>query len=335
MYHIIFQNFFANGVFEATKTKIKNRYAWSENTFNTIEWDALHTVINESSYNRTQQYNKFIHYYLPVGKLNFTITSKCPYCGEKENSLFPHHQQDHFMCCSKMTEPRRQRINTLKQKLLNIKTRASLTRLIIEMLQKFYGDNISISCPPEYIQFYNEQQKIGFNQIARGRISKSLLNAPIFETKNQGKTSINETTTWIKKLIRIMLNSHLQTWIVYNEFKHRTTQSIDLHMIEDLQQKSKFFEFDLITRQWFDISYERMNSMSQIQLTTWLTQAKQILQRAKKNRNSFQQPITRFFQPTQSNAQSHSHSSVNKNKRNIHTLSNNKNKEPPFKGKKN
>ena len=105
-------------------------------------------------------------------------------------------------------------------------------------------------------------------------------------------------------------------------------------MIEDLKQKSKFFEFDLITRQWFDISYERMNSLSQIQLTTWITQAKQILQRAKKNRNSFQQPITRFFQSTQTNAQNFSHSTVNKNKRNIHTLSNDKNKEPPFKGKK-
>ena len=100
-----------------------------------------------------------------------------------------------------MTEPRRQRLNTLKQKLLHIKTRAPLTRLIIEMLQKFYGDNIYITCPPEYIQFYNEQQKIGINQLARGKISKSLLNTPIFEKNHQGKISFNDTTTWIKNLL--------------------------------------------------------------------------------------------------------------------------------------
>ena len=55
------------------------------------------------SYHRQRQARKFIHNFLPIGKLNFTMNKKCPYCNNDETLIHSHHYQDHFILCPKNT----------------------------------------------------------------------------------------------------------------------------------------------------------------------------------------------------------------------------------------
>ena len=58
------------------------------------------------AYNRQLQARKFIHNFLPIGKLNFTLNKKCPYCAQLETKIQPHHYQDHFILCHKNDKKR-------------------------------------------------------------------------------------------------------------------------------------------------------------------------------------------------------------------------------------
>ena len=66
-----------------------------------IDWNSQQMTIKKMPYHRQRQARKFIHNFLPIGKLNFTMNKKCPFCNKHEHTIDEHHYQDHFILCSK------------------------------------------------------------------------------------------------------------------------------------------------------------------------------------------------------------------------------------------
>ena len=130
---------------------------------------------------------KFVHHYLPIGELNFELTNICPHCGQKEIGILNHHQQDHFICCKRNKPLQIEIINTIKNKLNKIHTNGFLIQLIVELFEQFYGLNITIKCPAQFQPFYKSQKKISISNLARGKISNTLIHtisSKIHQTDN-------------------------------------------------------------------------------------------------------------------------------------------------------
>ena len=89
--------------FSITQTQkyLCNKYKWSMDTYKSIDWNTQNNSIKKMTSHRQRQCKKYIHNFLPIGKLNFTLQKKCPYCNRNETDITSHHYQDHFILCQK------------------------------------------------------------------------------------------------------------------------------------------------------------------------------------------------------------------------------------------
>ena len=66
-------------------------------------------------------------------------------------------------------------------------------------------------------------------------------------------------------------------WYKYNELKHNGECHIDINQINDLKLKSQQYDFDITTRQWFNLTPVRINQLTNQQLKHWIDQAKLLI----------------------------------------------------------
>ena len=58
---------------ENTRKYLCKKYKWSIETYKTIDWKTQQTSIKNMTYHRQRQCKKYIHNFLPIGKLNFKM----------------------------------------------------------------------------------------------------------------------------------------------------------------------------------------------------------------------------------------------------------------------
>ena len=80
--------------FNQAKQYIKNKYNWSEKTFNDIKWTLHNRRIRKPGRHSTTVKLKFIYQFLPSVKMNFDIPHKYKYCKETTSNRIP---PDHFL----------------------------------------------------------------------------------------------------------------------------------------------------------------------------------------------------------------------------------------------
>ena len=97
-------------------TKMRHKYNWSQATYNSIDWRAHSTILNNMPYEKKVQIRKFIHRRLPVGKLNFQLDTLCPYCGCDESHCISY-AQDHIFLCTKNRKAMQYELNDLTKQI--------------------------------------------------------------------------------------------------------------------------------------------------------------------------------------------------------------------------
>ena len=115
--------------FYQAKQYIKNKYNWSEKTFNDIEWNKHNKRIKKLGRHSTTVKLKFIHQFLPYGKMNFDISHKCKYCKETESNTTP---RDHFLQYHQSNTIKTKRLSLIYDILLTTSTPQSIIAIIIQ-----------------------------------------------------------------------------------------------------------------------------------------------------------------------------------------------------------
>ena len=113
------------------------KYQWDTTTYDTINWRSHKKSFKNLPSSKIRQGTKFIHNYLPIGKLIFSPFNTCPYCGISEKDISVHHYQDHpFICKSANTK---KILDNIQHELFQMGFDTTIGKLIYTCLAKFYN----------------------------------------------------------------------------------------------------------------------------------------------------------------------------------------------------
>ena len=124
---------------DKAKKYLMEKYGWDPKTYEYIDWKSHKKSFKNLPSSKQRQGTKFIHNYLPIGKLNFSPFNMCPYCGISEKNISVHHYQDHpFICKSANTK---KILDNIQHELFQMGFDTTIGKLIYTCLTKFYSEH--------------------------------------------------------------------------------------------------------------------------------------------------------------------------------------------------
>ena len=121
------------------------------------------------------------------------------------------------------------------------------------------------------------------SNFVRGKVSKTIQYTPFLRSKKT--TSSIDYHTWCSRLIRLLITSHLSSWYIYNEKKHANDTSVDISTIREIIETSRQHDFDVITRNWFELTPTRISQLIPQQIQHWIEQARLLIKAKKKEKD--------------------------------------------------
>jgi hypothetical protein len=272
----------------------KEKYGWSKLVFNSIHWDLQHKVLRSYKPADQRRILKFAHEWLPTNVRLFREgleeSPACRLCGNLEET------NDHMLECSLSCQQNtRQKLSDYLWKDVGNQHGNSELNNIIELAlsespynKKWTPDMTSIS--PELLPCILQQNKIGWHQLYKGRIAKSMIRAVENHFRNLQVESKKFTgERWGKMLIRNIWNVVLILWEQRNEQVHgRQAQDKCNTETQRLQHRVRNYyelmeQLDTTDREKiFFKDVETMLSEDNRYIKAWLKLAQRIFTAAKK-----------------------------------------------------
>ena len=153
-----------------------NKYKWSSSTVELIDWQVHSNALNQQHPYSKKTITQFIHRWLPTHAHHGTktdITTKCPICHIQEET------NDHFLQCDnkKISDEWESQTQTLYDEMQCL----GMDPILLFLLTKSITDWKTTRQPdmPSFIHIetystlFQEQNKIGWNQILYGRLTKT------------------------------------------------------------------------------------------------------------------------------------------------------------------
>jgi hypothetical protein len=231
-----------------------DKYGWSEQTFQSIDWDLQHKVLQRYGVNDQRRILKFVHGWLPTNNRLFREkrqnTTRCPLC------FYVVEDAVHLFSCIQTKQA------TTKERLINkIATELKIREPIKSVVQK------AIEMTPHNPQWQPDntgsrglsaQTRIGWQQLLFGRLAKEL----VHEFECEQDTSKNRQANKIgmgQKLIRLIWDAFLELWqqrndLVFGETSRSTKdaqrrtwiakveQCYELETTLDWEDRTKIFQ---------------------------------------------------------------------------------------------
>ena len=190
----------------------------SERTYRNTEWKLHYKSINKRNENSYQVKLKFVHSWLPSGKMNVTTKHTYPFWKIIEYSSTPH---DHFLPCNQSSRKINNRINHITKILKLLETSEPLVAMIIRGIQLYY---LSFSPKPLYQDSeqtnyrLEHQSEIGWKFFIWDRIFKNfklyiVSHYKVIESKRKSEL-------WAKFVLSNHLKIHIETWKTYCDTIH-------------------------------------------------------------------------------------------------------------------
>jgi hypothetical protein len=184
-----------------------------------IAWEPHRRAINRHLPNKTTMV-KYLNNIAPVGKVVNRYDKKypasCPSCEEEIET------QDHLHQCSHQSRQqwREQFQEKMKLKMEKYKTPEYIVNLWINGMKKGMGNEEEpIGSTPETQSIIEEQEKIGWEQMIKGRISKKWIKAQE-EEMGDNATKRKNALTWATEMISLIFEQWLKLWKIRNEDRH-------------------------------------------------------------------------------------------------------------------
>jgi hypothetical protein len=187
---------------------LSDKNGWSSGTFDLVHWELQEKMLNTYDRNDQQRILKFVHEWLPTNhrlhRESQTTTARCPLC------YFRVEDNMHLFNCS---HPKQAAIKLqLIQKISDSKIEEPTKNLLIAAIKSVTLDPAwqpsNSIVPHEYRQGVQDQNKIGWQQIIRGRFAKSISNCN--KKKEQD----------LRQVIRFFWDTLMQLWSQRNEIVH-------------------------------------------------------------------------------------------------------------------
>jgi hypothetical protein len=202
----------------------KDKYGWSESTFNNIAWEVQKSALSSFSSADQNRILKFVHGWLPTASQLYkegTATSQqCKLCHAPREDNF--HM---FHCTNKEMEGLQEKIQHYLVKDMHDHGDSKFSNILkIGILNAgiytWIPSMTDIS--RKWKAAVRDQSRIGWDNLVRGRISTTILQemSRHYESQNLN-TQLYNGTRWAKKLITLIWMTMLELWkarnsIIYN-----------------------------------------------------------------------------------------------------------------------
>jgi hypothetical protein len=185
------------------------KYEWNSSIFDLINWDLQEKILSTYDKNDQQRILKFVHEWLPTNhrlhRESQSMTARCPLCFFRvEDNVHLFHCSHHIQMATKQDLLQRINLAKLEEPLKPIIV-AALKSAILDPQWKPPGSLIT----EELIRGINNQNRIGWQQILRGRFAQTLTNGD--KKKDQE----------LRQVLRHIWDTILQLWKQRNELVHR------------------------------------------------------------------------------------------------------------------
>jgi hypothetical protein len=202
------------------KKHIIHSNRWNSHTFDSIDWPA-HGISIRKQYHRKHFITKYVHDWLPVGKLiskyQPKYSAKCPSC--------PHLEEDrhHFLKCPARTEWHSDMVKELKAFFVRHPTRPVLADILLVALTLWLSDQQVIIPvhPMAYASLIAKQYRAGWEQLFFGRfvLEWSELQEDFLATLPT-RSKYHSGMTWVSGVHQIIWKHVYKTWENRNAAQH-------------------------------------------------------------------------------------------------------------------
>ena len=289
-----------------------HRENWEQHVPDTICWEAHKRALKKLQNVDKTRIQKFIHRCLPTNKklhdIDHDHTNICPSCNCIETN-------DHVSSCN---NPRRTKIkNTMRHNLNKILDKTGTHHHIKECfligLDRALNDDntpiqqheLSFSADPDITAAIDEQEKIGWINFYRGRISQKWNVTQDNHNKNNPNTSNHDIFQWATKIVTTMWHGFLLLWEERKQDQHgrdkiQQTATLRQNLLKRTRQLySKIHLYDNEDKRFFTTTLEQWEQATNNAIQDWITIAEPIAEksqsRAKTRTNKNQPTITQFF----------------------------------------
>lgn len=193
-----------------------------------IDWPSFERSFERTTFFHRVNIAKMVHNWQHTGaqqaKISANNSSTCPNCTEPETA-------DHVYRCKSpyINEAKHQSIDHFLSQLNNIKASAEVIWIIQHYYLPWLDANDQYTPPPlptrfneHYVQMViQEQKRIGFNQLPRGRLSRFWRLLQIQSNTSTLHTSpFSESVNWTSQFISHLWQLSLDLWNIRNESIH-------------------------------------------------------------------------------------------------------------------
>jgi hypothetical protein len=279
---------------------MQTKYQWSEPVADTIDWMIHAAALQNFTQNRRKTLTQLIHEWLPVkghpGRHLTNLNRLCPTCKQHLEN------QEHFLSCELTKNEWESRMSTAINTAMTDSTHTHLRSILLWALLNCRDKNIPFTFTEHtrtYRKLIQEQTKIGWNQLLKGRWSTEWVKH--LETTNPTKgerTAIailtqiwNVTLTlWTDRCDKHDTQDNNKTSTAHLDFTQQIAAIYD--------QKSKL---DLVDKQPLNQPFETITAMPHHLLKRWIkcteSFVKEGLQGTKRRIKLNNHTITNFFLP--------------------------------------
>lgn len=209
---------------------MKEKYKWSNETYNDIAWEAIRPTLNAMSLEKQIVMTKMMFQWIDTGERRKIIeentSDTCPYCSETET------YQHVFKC------PNNKMMNIWSE-IRTFLTELKTSPLIKKCLEDFYKGKIPLNVEPHdehemYVaKAIEAQKKLGCNAIWCGHISRLWGKAQrIYEARRKINIS-----NWEEQVVPILLEYSLKIWKQRNEILH--SSELENENLQKLEQRAR------------------------------------------------------------------------------------------------
>jgi hypothetical protein len=207
----------------------QDKYEWTKEVVQSIDWRAHGKALSQLSQRQQKTITQFIHNWLPTNAAhsqhNLGTGRLCPFCRTCEESQHHFLQCPHPQATTHWTEMANRTRNKLRQYHKNIDHRlVDLIKNSILVWRTTESPEVPTTLPQQYHQLFQAQQKIGWNQIIKGRFANEW--QLTLDTTQEGNTK-----NWVTYCVRIILQGVFEVWKLRCEKEHGTTK-------EDIRQRA-------------------------------------------------------------------------------------------------
>lgn len=205
------------------RTFFKQKYKWTHATINKIDWEIHSRALNSQRPTHRKTLTQYIHRWLPTHghpATKIDMTKKCPCCHTALET------NDHFLTCqaTPVVQEWTKQLQELHTTIKNIQLDPILIYYIIlatDQWRTIKTPPIPEFCNDEYLELYNDQCQLGWNQILYGRFTKKWVNIQNAHNTNETLDGVAIMSKTIKAIYKIITNM----WKFRCDMKYRLTPS--------------------------------------------------------------------------------------------------------------